>query len=142
MEPRHTLGSAPVSGELARWSLSHVLPWICLVVVMSTTACGIQLAAVSMWSVPVVDGPDEKSAALSRHDAGVPRGVFLSAASIPSTRTVMITGHEAATGERMQVECVTTSDRYAEDALLVELKELHEVSAQICIGADAPPVRP
>ncbi len=142
MEQRHTLRSAPMSGALAGWSLSHVLPWICLLVVVSTTAYGFQLAVASMGPVPAVDRADGKHAVVSRHDGWVLRGAFLQAASMSSTRMVLITGHDAATGERMQLECVTTSDRYAEDALLVELRELREVAARICNGANAPAVRP
>jgi hypothetical protein len=34
------------------------------------------------------------------------------------------------------------SDRHTEDVVLVELKDLREIAAQICNGANAPVARP
>jgi hypothetical protein len=141
MEQRHTLRSASLSAALAGWSLRQVLPWICLLVVVSTSTYGFLLATASMGPAPAVDQVDGNYAALSGHDAWMQRGAFLQA-PMSSTRTVLITGHDAATGERVQLECVTTTDRYPEDALLVHLTELREVAAQLCNGANAPAVRP
>jgi hypothetical protein len=51
---------------------------------------------------------------------------------------VLITGYDATTGDRMQVQCVTDSDRLASDALLVDLNDLGHIAAKVCVfGADS-----
>ena len=44
--------------------------------------------------------------------------------------------NRVATGASVQLECATTTDRYGEDAVLVEMQDLREVVARICIGPD------
>jgi hypothetical protein len=41
----------------------------------------------------------------------------------------------------MQVECMAASDRTASDTLQVELKDLHDVAAQVCNLSDVPVIR-
>jgi hypothetical protein len=122
---------------MSTWTLSQVLPWMCLLVVVSTTAYGPRLAAESTVPPRAADQLDRSS-----HDAWEQRGVLLQAASSSSSRMVLITGRDATTGDRMQLECRTTTDRYAEDALLVELKDLLHVAAQLCNAGNARVVRP
>jgi len=55
-------------------------------------------------------------------------------ASVSSRQTVvLITGYDATTGDRMQVQCVTDSDRLASDALLVDLNKLGPIAAKVCV---------
>src|SRR5207247_2611655 len=126
----------------AGWSLSQVLPWICLLVVVSTTAYGLELVAASMVPPPATDRLGGSYQTLDGHDTRDQRSALLQAASMSSTRMVLITGEDATTGDRMQVECATTTDRFAEDALLVELKDFPDVASGICSVANAPAVRP
>lgn len=65
------------------------------------------------------------------------------AASVSSRRTVvLITGYEATTGDHMQVQCVTDSDRVASDALLVDLIELGHIAASVCAAPLSNPALP
>jgi hypothetical protein len=109
---------------------------------MSTTAYGFQVAAASMVPPPNAYQPNASHQTLDGHDIREQRGAYLQADFTPAARVVLITGHDATTGERMRVECVTTTDRYAEDALLVDLKDFFQLAAQLCTVADAPAVRP
>jgi hypothetical protein len=136
MERRRIRTSSSFWAQPAGWSVTQVLPWICLLVVVATTAFGLQLAAASMLPSPAADQLDG-----SGHDIREQRAAFLQAWPMSSTRMVLITGQDSATGDRMQVECLTTTDRYAEDALLLELKDLLHVVAQLCNGATASAVR-
>lgn len=132
MERPHTHTSSSFWALPAGWSLSQALPWLCLLIVASTSAYGLQLTAASMVPSAVADQRDGSSQALDGHGIGEPRGAVLQAASASSTRTVLITGEDTITGDRMDVECTTTSDRVASDALLVELKDLGEIVAWVC----------
>src|SRR5437870_2197870 len=77
---------------------------------------GLQLAAASMAPSPAADQLHGSHPALTGHDVGVQRGAYLQADFTPAARQadftpaargVLITGHDATTGERMQVGCVT-----------------------------------
>jgi hypothetical protein len=107
MHWRQLLKSLPMWAQFTGRSPGRVLSWACLAVILATTACGFQLTASSMVSARA-DYP------------------------LRSTR-VLITGQDATTGDRMQVECVTTGDLGANNALLVELNDLSDVAAQVCI---------
>jgi hypothetical protein len=142
MERRHTLTSCSLRALPSGWSLSLVLSWICLVVVASTTAYGLELAAAAMVPSVAADELDRSDQAPDSHDIRELRGALLQAASTSSTGMVLITGQDATTGDRIQVECVTATDRIASDALLVELKDLPAVAAQVCNVANVLAVRP
>jgi hypothetical protein len=107
MHWRQLLASLPMWVHFTGRSPGRVLSWACLAVVLATTACGFQQAASSLVSARV-DYP------------------------VRSPR-VVITGQDATTGDRMQVECVAKGDRGANNALLVELNELSDVAAQVCV---------
>ena len=61
------------------------------------------------------------------------------APSMSSTRIVLISGRDAATGSSVQLECVTASDRIASDVLLVELADFPHVASQVCAGFQSDP---
>jgi hypothetical protein len=141
MDRRHTRTSPWFWVPPAGWSLSRVLPWIFLLVVVSATAYGIQRAATSMVPSVTADQLDESYLSLRGHEIRQQRGASPQAGSTSSTGVVVITGQNARTGDRIQVECMTASDRIASKTLLVELKDLDEVAAQACNVANAPAVR-
>jgi hypothetical protein len=100
--------------------MRQMLAWICLVLVASTTAYGLQRTAAAM--VP--------SAA--------------AAGQVPSTtvtRRVLIVAVDSVTGDRAQVECEAPSYSFASDVLVVDANDVPAV-AQVCTVADAPAVRP
>jgi hypothetical protein len=142
MERRHTFTSSSFWAPPAGWRLRLVLPWICLLVVASTTAYGLQLGAAATVSSAAADQLDGSYQALDGHGIGEQRGALLQAASTSSTGMILITGQDATTGDRMQMECITANDRIASDALLVELKDFPAIAAQVCNVAIAPAVRP
>jgi hypothetical protein len=141
MERRHTFTSCSFRALPVGWSLRLVLSWICLVVVASTTAHGLELAAAAMVPSIAADELDGSDQALDRHGIREQRGALPQAAHTSSTGMVLITGQDATTGDRMQVECVTASDRIASDALMVDLKDLLGVAAQVCNVPNATAVR-
>jgi hypothetical protein len=51
---------------------------------------------------------------------------------------VLIAGHDAATGDRSQVQCLTDSHRVTTDVLLVDLKDLSNVVSGMCTVASDP----
>jgi hypothetical protein len=55
---------------------------------------------------------------------------------------LLITGLDESTGDRMQVECATASDRLAIGAMVVELKNLGAIAGQLCSGSAAPVLGP
>ena len=100
--------------------MSQLLAWICLVLVASTTAYGLQRTAAAM--VP------------SAAAAGQVTSATL-------TRRVLLVAVDPATGDRAQVECDAPSYRFASDVLLVDANDFPAV-AQVCNVADARAVRP
>ena|SRR5579871_2583015 len=94
------------------WSSGRMLLWVCLAVVVATTACAFQLTASSMVSAR---------------------------ATYPSTRTAVI-GQDATTGDRIQLECVVTGDSGANNTLLVEVDELSDVAARVCTDYRPPAI--
>jgi hypothetical protein len=108
-------------------SMRHILGWICLVFVATTGAYGLQLAAAA--TVPTA--ADDQSAVTE------PRGPTLQQAATTSTHMLLITGFDESTGERIQLERATSSDRVAVDALAVQLKNLGNVAGQLCSGSAA-----
>jgi hypothetical protein len=132
MERRHTLTSLP-----GGWSLSLVLPWICLLLVASACAYGVQLTAAVMVPSTPADRRDWSHQALLGHNVTEQRALLLHAALAPSSRMVLITGYEATTGDQMQVECATDGYRVASDALLVDLNDFRDVAAAVCIAVTA-----
>jgi hypothetical protein len=128
MEQRHTLSGPTGQCGFVRWSARQALPWLCLLTVVSTSAYELQGTAAAI--APTASAaPDRDRPAMN---------AAVDAASVSSGRTVvLITGYDATTGDRMQVQCVTDSDRLASDALLVDLNELGHIAAKVCVsGAD------
>jgi hypothetical protein len=132
MERPHPLTSSSFWPLPLGWSSSQILPWICLLVVASTTAYGLQLAAASMVPSTAADQRGGSYQALDSQVIREQRSALLQPASASSTRMVLITGEDGTTGDRRQLECATTSDRLATDALLVDLKDLGFIAAQLC----------
>lgn len=95
--------------------MSQILAWICLVVVASTTAYGLQVAADGM--VP-----------------SAPAAAKVTRATI--TRRVLIIVVDPFTGDGVQVECEAPSDSFASDTLLVYANDF-PVVAKVCVVADA-----
>lgn len=124
MVPRQTFSQA-LSAVPAGWSLSVIFPWLCLVLVASTSAYGVQLAA-----APIAPSTDHY---VTQQHASALQATFRT-----PTVIVLIAGYDAATGDQMQVGCATTSDRVASDALLVKLKDFGTVASQVCTEATAP----
>jgi hypothetical protein len=129
MERPHSLRRVSLSALVGSWT--RILAWVCLLFVASTSGYWVQLALAATISTAADDG------------LGVAQlhGLALQDAARTSTHMVLITGQDATTGDRVQVECATTSDRVAIDALVVELKHLGELSAQLC-SSSAPVQRP
>jgi hypothetical protein len=123
--------------QVAGWHLSQILPWICLLLVLSMTAYGFQLGVPSMLPSPAVDQVDVDYRTLDSPGIREPRGAFPQAASASATRTILIAVLDTASGDRTQMECVAATDRYPEDVLLVELKDFRAVTAQLCRASDA-----
>jgi hypothetical protein len=98
----------------------RLLAWICLVLVASTTAYGLQLTAAAM--VP-------PTAAAGRVNAGT------------STGRVLLVAVDPATGDRAQVECDAPSYSFASDVVLVDADTFSDV-AQVCNVADSPAAHP
>jgi hypothetical protein len=114
MEKPHMPRRISLSALAQSWS--RIVPWICLLLVASTGAHGLQLAAAATLPAAANDHLD----------------VTLHASGTTSTHTVMITGLDEITGDRMQVDCVTTTDRIAIYTLVVELKNLGDIAARLC----------
>jgi len=45
---------------------------------------------------------------------------------------LLIIGFDESTRDRIQLECATSSDRLAIDALVVQLKDLGNIAGQLC----------
>jgi hypothetical protein len=97
------------------------------VLVVTTSAYGLQLAA----AVTVSTAADDQSA-LRSHAA-----TTLQQAATTSTHVLLIIGFDESTGERIQLECATSSHRVAVDPLAVQLKNLGNVAGQLCSGSAA-----
>jgi hypothetical protein len=124
MEQGHTLRSPAGPGGFVQSSARQAVLWLALVVAVLTSAYGLHGAAAAI-APAVSTAPDRERAAM--HAA-------VDAASVSSRRmVVLITGRDPTTGDRMQVRCITDSDRVASDALLVDLNELGEVAARVCV---------
>jgi hypothetical protein len=111
------------------WSLSRVLAWLCLLATASTIAYGVELAAARVLPPAAVD-------------VGERHSPLPEAGATTSTHEVLITGLDGTTSDRMQVVCVAASDQIAINALVVELKNLRDVAAQLCNIPSAPVVSP
>jgi hypothetical protein len=88
---------------------------MCLVLVASTSAYGLQLTA---------------AATLQSPDAA-------NQATATSTRKVLIITVDPITGEREQMECALSSSTFASDVVLVQAQDFSSI-ARICNGAGAP----
>jgi hypothetical protein len=100
--------------------MSHVLAWICLVLVASTAAHALQLTAAAM--VPSADAAHQVTSATL-------------------TRKVLLVAVDPVTGDRTQVECDVPSYSFTRDVVLVDAKDFPAV-AQTCNHATASGVRP
>lgn len=100
--------------------MSQVLAWICLVLVASTTAYGLQLTAAAM--LPSVAEVDQVTSATF-------------------TRNVLIVAVNPVTGDRAQVECDAPPNSFASDVLIVNANDFPAV-AQVCNHPTASGVRP
>lgn len=122
-----TVRATPHDSPRREISMRRVLAWICLVLVVTTSAYGLQLAAAAI----VPTSADDQSAVTE------PRGPTLQQAATTSTHMLLIIGFDESTGERIQLECATSSDRVAVDALAVQLNNLGNVAGQLCSGSAA-----
>jgi hypothetical protein len=55
---------------------------------------------------------------------------------------LFITAVDATSGDRLSIECATTTDRIAIDRLVVELRNLGDIAAQLCRSPNAPVLGP
>jgi hypothetical protein len=94
--------------------MAQILAWICLALVASTSAYGLQLAAEATLS-----------------SAGT-----APQATATSTRNILIVAIDPATGDRSQVECEAPASSFASDVVLVHANDFSSV-AQACSDADA-----
>jgi len=101
--------------------VESIVSWLGLLFVASTGAYVLQLAAGTL-----------PTAAADQPDVTQQRGSGLDATATSSTHMLLITGLDETTGDRLQVDCVSVGDRVAIDALVVELKDLGDVAAQLC----------
>jgi hypothetical protein len=117
------------------------LPWIGLLIAMSTITYGLNLFATALGPAPSevsvtqtkIDDAQDNVALLD--DALLERsGSPVQAAAADSRWTVVtITGLEMSTGaERVQVHCVANANRVSGDALLVDLTDFSAVVSTIC----------
>ena len=90
--------------------MSHVLAWICVVLVASMSAYGLQLTAAAM--VPSAAAAEPVT-------------------STTSSRKVLIVAVDPVTGDREQVECDAPSYSFASDLLLVEGNE-YPADTHVC----------
>jgi hypothetical protein len=90
--------------------MSQILAWICLVLVASTSAYGLQLTAAAM--MPSVDAALQVTAATF-------------------TRRVWLVAIDPVTGDRAQVECNILSYSFASNVVLVDAKDF-PAFAQTC----------
>jgi hypothetical protein len=111
MEQRHTLSGPRGFRGLARRSGRQALAWIGLVVVLSTIAYGLHVAA----------------AAIAPTASAAPAGVPAEAGS----RWVLLSSVDAQ-GAPLHVACLTTPDRLAADALTVRAEDLDAVATELC----------
>jgi hypothetical protein len=131
------------SGKAMRavdWSGSHsvrqpqlmrkVLPWLGLAAVLSASVYGMNSATAAIGSASSTAAEQSAATTFWRANNATLHDDAMSVSSHPML--VMITGIDSMTGQRMQVECATVSDRVATDALIVDLKELQEVASGIC----------
>ena len=100
--------------------MRQMLAWICLVLVASTTAYGLQLSV----------------------EALVPSAVAAKqVATATSTSKVLIVAVDPVTGDRVQAECDAPSNSFASDVLLVDASDFLVVS-QRCSSSSALGLRP
>lgn len=89
--------------------MSRVLAWVCLVLLASTTAYGLQLTAAAL--VPSAAAANQVT-------------------SDTLTRNVLIVAVDPVTGDRAQVECGVPSYSFASDMLLVDGRDFPTVARQ------------
>jgi hypothetical protein len=99
--------------------MSHVVAWICLVLVACTAAYGLQLTAAAVV---------EPSAAAE------------TVTSDPPARQVLIVAVDPVSGGRTQVVCDARANAFVSDGLLVDATDV-PTAAQACIDTDAPVMR-
>jgi hypothetical protein len=95
--------------------MSQMLAWICLVLVASTMAYGLQLTAAAI--VPSAAAADQLTPATF-------------------TRKVLIVVVDPVTGDRVQVECDAPANSFASDLFLVDANNFPAV-AQVCVHPTA-----
>ena len=93
--------------------MSQMLAWVCLVLVASTTAYGLQLTAAAL--VP-------SAAAANQVTPETP------------TRNVLIVAVDPVTGDRAQVECGVPSYNFASDMYLVDANDFPAVARECTHG--------
>ncbi len=110
--------------------MALVLPWIGLLIAMSTITYGLDLFATAFAPAPSGHVLDD---ATLLHDAVLEwSGSPLDAAG-SRLRVVTITGLDTMTGaDRRQVQCVADSARVSSDVLLVDPKDFAEVLRALC----------
>jgi hypothetical protein len=110
--------------------MRKVLPWLGLAAVLSASVYGMNSATAAIGSASSTAAEQSAATTFWRANNATLHDDAMSVSSHPML--VMITGIDSMTGQRMQVECATVSDRVATDALIVDLKELQEVASGIC----------
>ena len=127
MERRHTLtGVAGLQGFAP--SGRKVLEWLALLVVLLLIAYAVRTAAL----------PISPAVSMAPEGATISTAAQENAIKTSSHRTVvMITGIDATSGEKTQVQCVTDSDRITSDALQVDLNDLGDITSRICVGGQS-----
>jgi hypothetical protein len=100
--------------------MSHVLAWICLVLVACTAAYGVQLMTTAI--VPASSAEAEQ------------------VVSVTPTRTVSIVGVDPVTGDRAQMVCQVPANSFATDIVLVDAADFPAV-VRACVNTDTPVVR-
>ncbi len=127
MERHHTL-SSPAGLQGFAPSGRKVLAWLALVVVLLMLAYAVRMTALPI-SPAVLTAPE---------GAAISTSAIENAIKTSSHRTVvMITGIDATTGEKTQVQCITDSSRVTGDALQVDVKDLGDITSRICVGGQS-----
>jgi hypothetical protein len=118
MEQRQTRRGPAWPGGRARGSGRRALPWLGLVVVLSTIVYGLHVAAAS-------SSPGAGSA------AGTATAALAAASDTAGSHWVTLT-YVGANGRQSRLHCLTTSDRLAGDMLFADPEEMLTLAFEVC----------
>lgn len=110
--------------------MSQLLAWVCLVLVASTSAYGLQLTAAVLVPPAAAAGQVTSAPAAAGQ-----------VTSTKFTRRVLVFAVDPVTGDRAQVECDAPSTSFVSDVLIVDANDFPAV-AQVCNVADMRAGRP